>query len=134
MGGGSGAIFMLKWNGAFIGALAIASASAAAQTAPGDWVLAQWQGGAFYYPATVKSANANMVTIVYDDGTVETRPRNQVKAYSWKIGSRIQCKWSDGKWYGARITAMGSDNVSLSITYDQDGSTDATTTANCRST
>lgn len=112
---------------------ALVATPAAAQTAPGDWVLAQWQGGAFYYPATVKSRNATMVTVVYDDGTVESRPSNQVKPYNWQIGSRIQCKWSDGKWYAAKITAMGSDNVSLSITYDQDGSTDATTTANCRS-
>ena len=125
---------MLRFTRALAGVLAIScAAAAAAQTAPGDWVLAQWQGGAFYYPATVKSTNGTMVTILYDDGTTETRPRNQVKAYDWRVGSRIQCKWSDGKWYAAKITGMGSDNVALNIVYDQDGTTDATTTANCRS-
>jgi len=46
---------------------------ASAQFAVSDWVLAQWRGGAHYYPATVLRTDATRVTVEYDDGARETR-------------------------------------------------------------
>ena len=109
-----------------------AAAPAAAQFGASDWVLAQWRGGAYYYPATVIRTDTMSVTIEYDDGARETRPVNQVKRYDWKLGSKIECRWTDGNWYGAAITAMGGDGVSLDILYD-DGTAQRTMTKRCRS-
>ncbi len=109
--------------------LAIPATSAAQQ--PGDWVLAQWQGGAIWYPGVVTARSGNIVTIRYDDGTMERRPVNQVRAYDWRVGTRIVCQWEDGNWYRATITRMSSDGVTLDILYD-DGYTQRTTTGSCR--
>jgi hypothetical protein len=107
------------------------SAAASAQRA-GDWVLAQWRGGNDWYPGVVQSRDGNQVTILYDDGTRETRPLNQVRAYDWRVGSRVVCRWTDGRWYNATITAMAEDGLTISLIYD-DGDTQITQTGRCRS-
>lgn len=105
---------------------------AMAQFAVSAWVLAQWRGGAHYYPATVLRSDATSVTIEYDDGARETRPVNQVKRYDWKLGSKIECRWTDGDWYAASVTALGGDGVTLDILYE-DGTAQRTMTKRCRS-
>ena len=116
--------------GAALLALALPAAASAQQ--PGDWVLAQWQGGSDWYPGVVQSRDGNQVTILYDDGTRETRPVNQVRAYDWHVGSRVVCRWTDGRWYSATITAMAEDGLTISLLYD-DGDTQITQTGRCRS-
>lgn len=38
----------------------------------GDWILAQWQGGRFWFPGVVHSIGEDgSVAIRYDDGIVE---------------------------------------------------------------
>ncbi|HEV2816162.1 MAG TPA: hypothetical protein VGW40_02925 [Allosphingosinicella sp.] len=115
-----------------IGAAILALSTAAAAQQPGDWVLAQWQGGSDWYPGVVQSRDGNMITILYDDGTRETRPANQVRAYDWRVGSRVTCRWTDGNWYDATITAMAEDGLTISLIYD-DGDTQITQTGRCRS-
>ena len=115
-----------------IGAAILALSTAAAAQQPGDWVLAQWQGGSDWYPGVVQGRDGNMVTILYDDGTRETRPANQVRAYDWHVGSRVVCRWTDGRWYDATITAMAEDGLTISLIYD-DGDTQITQTGRCRS-
>ena len=115
-----------------IGAAILALSTAAAAQQPGDWVLAQWQGGSDWYPGVVQGRDGNMVTILYDDGTRETRPVNQVRAYDWHVGSRVVCRWTDGRWYNATITAMAEDGLTISLIYD-DGDTQITQTGRCRS-
>ena len=40
---------------------------------PGDRILAQWQGGRFWFPGTAHSVGEDdSVAIRYDDGTTET--------------------------------------------------------------
>lgn len=97
----------------------------------GDWVLGQWKGNAYWYPAVVESQRGTSVTMVYDDGTRETRPENQVKPYDWKVGSKVECDWKGGgKWYAGRITRLNVTD--LSIAYD-DGDKEDTHTGSCRS-
>ncbi len=99
----------------------------------GDWVLAQWQGGVYWFPGVVESRTRDTITIAYDDGTRETRPANQVRYYDWRVGSRVECRWAGGnEWYGGRISAMDSGGSVISIAYD-DGDREQTTTAMCRS-
>lgn len=99
----------------------------------GEWVLAQWQGGEYWFPGVIESIDGSKVTIAYDDGTRETRPLNQVRPYDWKVGSRIQCQWNGGTaWYAGRITKMGTDGVTLHVAYD-DGDSEQTRTGACRS-
>jgi hypothetical protein len=123
----------MKKSRLWVGLLAlVAAVPAAAQFAASDWVLAQWRGGAYYYPATVVRTDATSVTLEYDDGARETRPVNQVKRYDWALGSKIECRWTDGNWYDAAITALDGDGITLDILYD-DGTVQRTKTKRCRS-
>ncbi len=100
----------------------------------GDWVLAQWRGGEFWFPGVVDVREGNAVTIAYDDGTRETLPVKSVRPYTWTEGSRIECLWAGGKeWYAARITKMGKDGSSIDVIYDADGVYEQTRTGACRS-
>ena len=117
-----------------VAALAILISAPLAAQQRGDWVLAQWRGGEYWFPGVIESVSGNKVTINYDDGTRETRPLNQVKPYDWRVGSRIQCLWAGGStWYAARITHMGSDGSRITVRYDDDGIVEKTRTGACRS-
>jgi len=99
----------------------------------GDWVLGKWKNGAFWFPGVVESRSGDSITITYDDGTRETVPLRQIKPYDWKPGSRIECRWANGReWYAGRITAMSRDGVTIHVTYD-DGDREETRTGSCRS-
>lgn len=115
-----------------IAALAFGAPSAALAQQAGDWVLAQWRGGAQWFPGVIQSRNGDMIKIRYDDGTFETRPINQTKPYDWRVGSKVECRWTDGEWYGARITQASSDGLSIDVLFD-DGDRQHTQTGKCRS-
>ena len=101
---------------------------------PGEWILAQWQGGRFWFPGVVHSTGEDgSVAIQYDDGTSEIRPANQVKPYDWQVGSRIHAIWSgNGQWYDATITDADPDGSGLVVRFD-DGIVERTVTGRCRS-
>jgi hypothetical protein len=120
----------LFWIGA--AALAMTMSTAATAQAVGDWVLGQWRGGNDWYPGVVTGRAGNQVTIRYDDGTMETRPANQVRPYNWRVGSRVVCRFTNGNWYDATITAMDPGGLTISVRYD-DGDTQITNTGRCRS-
>lgn len=113
-------------------ALLVTLAAPAAAQRVGDWVLAQWRGGAAWYPGVIAQRQGEMITIRYDDGTMETRPLNQVRPYDWQVGTRVSCRWTDGRWYPARITAMDPGGLTISVLYD-DGDTQITQTGRCHS-
>jgi hypothetical protein len=117
---------------AFLALIAIAAPSMASAQQAGDWVLAQWRGGSQWFPGVVQSRQGNMVRIRYDDGTAETRPVNQVRRYNWHVGSKVECRWTDGQWYGATITRASPDGLTLDVHYD-DGDRQHTQTGKCRS-
>lgn len=121
----------LLWIGA-AAALSLGLATGASAQRVGDWVLGQWQGGNDWYPGVIAAVRGNQITIRYDDGTMETRPANQVRRYDWRVGSRIVCRWTNGQWYDATITAMAPDGSTISVRYD-DGDTEITQTGRCRS-
>ncbi len=100
---------------------------------PGDWVLGQWRGGDYWFPGVVASRDGGMVTIAYDDGTSETVALKQVRPYTWRVGTRIECRWADGsKWYGADITEVSKDGTIIDVLYD-DGVRERIATGGCRS-
>lgn len=103
-----------------------------AELSPGDWILAQWRGGHFWYPGVVHSiGEGGSVAIRYDDGSSEIRPANQVRRYDWTVGSRIHALWpGDGKWYEAVIVAMEGE-TGVTVCYE-DGVTEKTVTSRCR--
>lgn len=97
----------------------------------GDWVLAQWKGGAHWYPGVVENASKSKITIRYDDGDIDTRPVNQVRAYDWAVGDKVECNFKGaGAWYPGRIAAL--NGASIRIDYD-DGDKEKTKTGMCRS-
>jgi hypothetical protein len=111
--------------------LLMAGAVAAQQR--GDWVLGQWRGGDFWFPGVVESRDGNAVTIAYDDGTRETLPLKLVRPYTWRVGTRIECRWADGsEWYGADITGVSKDGTIIDVRYD-DGIRERIATGGCRS-
>jgi Lamin-B receptor of TUDOR domain len=99
---------------------------------PGERILAQWNGGAFWFPGTVHSVNGSSVAVQYDDGMSDIRPGNQVRPFDWVVGSRISAIWSgNGQWYAARIMEMDEDRRSFVVRFD-DGIREERPSALCR--
>ncbi len=113
-------------------AVAFCLSSAAMAQEVGDWVLSPWQGSVEYYPGVIESRSGSVVTVRFDDGSVETRQAYSVRRFNWRAGSRVSCQWSDGRWYQARINWISSDGYNMQIRYRKDGSIENTTTGNCR--
>jgi hypothetical protein len=112
--------------------LALMSAVPAQAQQVGDWVLAPWQDSVNEFPGVVVARSGNAVTIRFDDGTVETRLANEVRAFNWRQGSRIECQWTDGRWYDATIVALADDGYTMRVRYDDDGVIQDTNTGKCR--
>lgn len=111
--------------------LGLASTSPSLAFERGEWVLGQWKGGEYWYPGVVQNGSGDKVTIRYDDGDLDTRPANQVKPYTWSVGTRVECNFKgQGKWYPGRIAAL--NNEAVQINYD-DGDKEGTKTGRCRS-
>jgi endonuclease YncB( thermonuclease family) len=121
---------MKKFYAAAVLAAAFMAAPAAAQNT-GDWVLSQWQGSSQYFPGVVTARDGNTVTVRFDDNTVERRPANLIRPFDWRAGSHVECRFTDGNWYGATITRIASDGFTMSVRYD-DGDTQNTNTGRCR--
>lgn len=100
----------------------------------GARILAQWDGGAFWFPGRVHSVGSDgAIAIQYDDGMSDIRPANQVKPFDWAVGSRIDAIWSgNGGWYAARIMAMSGDGRTIGVRFD-DGIREDRDTGQCRS-
>jgi hypothetical protein len=98
----------------------------------GDWVLARFEDDTtYYFPAIVTSRTGDQLSLQYDDGDVGVQPARNVRRFDWRVGTRFECRWTDGAWYPATITEMGSNRVDMHIRYD-DGDRQATTTSQCR--
>jgi len=120
---------MMKW---LLMALALAIPTVAAAQSRGDWVLSQWRGSRQYFPGVVQSRHGDTLVIRFDDGSVYDVHVGQVRPYDWRVGSRVECLWTDGSWYGAVITAMARDGLTIAIRYD-DNVEQQTQTGRCRS-
>lgn len=101
---------------------------------PGDRILAQWNGGRFWFPGSVHSVGDGSVAVQYDDGMSDIRPANQVKPFDWETGSRIDAIWSgNGQWYAARIMAIDESGRHVSVRFEDDGIREEVISARCRS-
>ena len=113
-----------------LGVLACAGAMAQSRA---DWVLGQWQGGAYWFRGVVQERSGDNVTILYDDGTRETVALKRTKPYDWALGTRVECRWSGGNaWYTGKITGMAKDGSEIDVLYD-DGDRERIATGGCRS-
>ncbi len=119
--------------GAVLAAGLAATPAAAQSFRVGDWVVGRWQGGDYYYPATVVSVNRNNIVVEYDGGRRDTLLPNQVTAFRWGRGGRVQCKWTDGEFYDASIVAMHGDGATIDVQFDDEDSPRRTQTKYCRS-
>lgn len=96
----------------------------------GARVLAQYKGGDTWYVGKVVSHKGSKVEVAYPDGTSETLPSGHVRAFDWKAGTRVTCKFKRGEnWYPGEITSVKGDK--LHIKYD-DGDQEDTTARYCR--
>ena len=105
-------------------------APAAAQQI-GEWVLARYKGGDYWYPGVIQTVIPEAITVLYDDGMREALPLNQVRPYDWNTGSAVECNWQNGgKWYPGKIVSLKA--TLLTVRYD-DGDVETTRTGQCRS-
>ena len=112
-------------------ALSLAALLPAQAQKSGDWVLARRNGNPYWYPAVVQARSAASVDVLYDDGTREARPAAQVKAYNWRVGSRVECLWhEDNLYYTGKISSLRGD--ALRIDFDQENTAEDTSTGKCR--
>lgn len=112
-------------------ALVCATVGSAQAYSAGDWVLGRFQNGQYWFPGVVQVVKGDNIVILYDDGDRETLGPKSVRAYDWKVGSRVECNFKNaGDWYAGKITALDAEN--LSIAYD-DGDKEKTKTGLCRS-
>ncbi len=101
--------------------------------AQGDWVLARWQDDpTWFYPGVVSARDGDAIAIQYDDGDVGTQPPSGVRAFDWQVGTRLECRWSDDRFYPARITQMSPNRYDIRVQYD-DGDKGELNTSRCRS-
>ena len=101
----------------------------------GDRILAQWNGGPFWFAGRVHSVGSDgSVAVRYDDGMSDIRPADQVKPFDWAEGSVIDAIWSgNGHWYAAHITQLDPDSTSVGVRFDDDGIEEVRGTGQCRS-
>jgi hypothetical protein len=112
-------------------ACAAATLGGAAAQTRGDWVLARYKGGAYWYPGVIQSTAGDKITVAYDDGDRETLSLAAVKPYTWAIGQRVECNFKGaGQWSPGVIASLGGDTIA--INYD-DGDKERTKTGRCRS-
>lgn len=112
---------------------ATAAAPQTAQLGAGDWVLAHWQEDrTYFWPATITARTGDELTLQYDDGDVGTQDVDDVRAFDWAPGTRLECRWSDDVWYWATIAQTGASRADFRVQYD-DGDKEATNTSRCRS-
>lgn len=98
----------------------------------GDWALARWQDGQYWFPGVIESRSGNVVTIAYDDGTRETLSLDKVRPFDWAAGTRVHCRWQGGReWYPGVIRSVDRDGVGIDVAYD-DGDREQTRTGACR--
>lgn len=116
---------------ALAGMTALAPQAATAQEV-GDWVLSPWRDGDYFFPGVIVASSGNAVTVRFDDGTSENRLVSDVRPFNWRVGSKIECQWSDGNWYDATIRWLAEDGYTMQIRYD-DGTVERTNTGKCRS-
>lgn len=119
-------------SAAVVAAAFCAMSTAASAQRVGDWVLSQWEDSTQYFPGVIVATSGQQVTVRFDDGTTENRLASQVRPYNWRVGSQIECRWTDGQWYAATIRTMGSDGLTLDVRYDADGVNQRTNTGRCR--
>lgn len=116
---------------ALVMAALIGSTGAASAQTQGDWVLARYKGGAYWYPGVIQGTADGRITVGYDDGDRETLSVASVRPYTWAVGSRVECNFQNsGKWYPGVIASLGGE--SLGVNYD-DGDRERTKTGRCRS-
>ncbi|GJE60605.1 tudor domain-containing protein [Methylobacterium trifolii] len=112
------------------GMMAAVATGAAAQTT-GDWVLARYKGGAYWYPGIIQGLSGDRVTVAYDDGDRETLSLAALRPYDWAIGRKVECNFKGaGRWYPGTIASLAGG--SIGIDYD-DGDKERTNTGRCRS-
>lgn len=109
----------------------VSAATAAVAQQRGDWVLAPWRGSAQLFPGVVQSNTRGRVAVRFDDGTTETLDDGNVTPFDWRAGTRVECRFTDGRWYPARIQMMGRDGLTMDVLYD-DGDRQRTNTGRCR--
>ncbi len=114
-----------------VAAALLAGVTAAAAQTNGDWVLARYKGGQFWFPGIIQAVNGERVTVAYDDGDRETLNLANVRPYNWAIGTRVECNFKGaGTWFPGVIASLSGGNVG--IDYD-DGDKERTKTGRCRS-
>jgi hypothetical protein len=88
----------------------------------GDPVAVQWENGK-WYPGRINAVNADgTYDVFFDDGDRrEAVPAAEIKYMpaktDWKVGDRVQGRFTDGVWYPGKIAAVNADGT-YKVAYD----------------
>ena len=104
------------------------------QMKQGNYVLARWPKDKLWYVGKVGSVKKGRFQVKWLDGSRPTYlSQSMVTKLRWKVGSRIQCRWSrNNNFYAGRVTTIG--NNKLTIAWDDGDSPESKTFDKCRST
>lgn len=104
--------------------------TAGARFKDNERVLAKYGGGEDWYVGLVKKQQDGKIEIAYLDGSSDTLPPNLVRAFDWKVGTKVSCDFKrEHTWYHGTITKL--DGNAVHIRYD-DGDEEDTSLAYCR--
>jgi hypothetical protein len=90
--------------------LAAGALQAQAALRPGDMCLAYWEENDLYYVGTV-AAEDNTVKgggylVIFADADQAVVPRDRVKPFTIKAGSKVLALWSDGDLYPGTVSRI----------------------------
>lgn len=71
---------------------------------PGDWVLARYRNGPYWFPGVIDRIAGDRITIRYDDGDRETLYADNVRPYDWRT-ARASSAISEGPAAGISVAS-----------------------------
>ncbi len=96
----------------------------------GARVLAQYKGGDKWYVGKVAAQKGGKIEIAFLDGDSDTLPPGHVRAFDWKVGTKVKCNFKrTDSWHWGAVTSLKGDQVK--IKYD-DGDVEDTSLRYCR--
>lgn len=99
----------------------------------GDKVLANWKSGSRWWEAKVTGIDGPAISVKYDsDSTTDSLGPLSVAHYpsgaaTVKVGDKVVAKWTDGKYYGGKVTALKGTKATVAWS-DNSGSMDVALT------
>ncbi len=106
-------------------------ATTASAYTTGERVLGRFQSMDYWYPATIAGVEGgDQFNLTYDDGSVESVTKSQLRQIIWKKDQQIECQF-ESDWLRAVVTGVETATLTARL---EDGSSKSSPVAKCRTT